>query len=61
MLAGDRGLLRRLCKAYLEHDRRLWAIERGYEVHVTAMHRLEASPKRDILYGVASHEQMLMT
>jgi hypothetical protein len=51
LLLGQRGVLRRLCKAYLEHDRVLWAEERGYAARVTRMHRLEASPKNEILYG----------
>ena len=52
LLRGPRGVLRRLCKAYLEHDRALWAIEDGgYVARVTTMHRDDASPKADILYG----------
>lgn len=50
-LSGARGVLRRLCKAYLELDRSLWAAERGYTCFVTRMHRPEATPKADILYG----------
>ena len=50
-LEGPRGVLRRLCKSYLEHDRQLWAAESGYTCHVTRMHRPEATPKADILYG----------
>jgi hypothetical protein len=30
LLTGKRGLLRRLCKAYLEQDRALHAAEHGY-------------------------------
>ena len=52
LLDGSRGLLRRLSKLYLEHDRRLWACERDYDCHLTRMHHgREASPKCDILYG----------
>ena len=51
LLEGSRGVLRRLCKAYLEHDRKLWAVDRGYACHVTRMHRPDATPKADILYG----------
>ena len=51
LLSGARGSLRRLAKAYLEHDRALWAAEAGYEAHVTRMHNPAASPKADILFG----------
>ena len=51
LLDGPRGLLRRLCKAYLELDRQLWAREQGYETCVTRMHRRDATPKADIVYG----------
>lgn len=50
-LVGARGALRRLCKCWLEHDRLLWAAERGYEARVCRMVPETASPKNHILYG----------
>lgn len=52
LLDGARGLLRRLAKLYLEHDRCLWASECGYVTRLTRMPMgRQASPKCDILYG----------
>ena len=51
LLRGRRGMLRRLAKTYLEHDRLLWAAERAYEVRFTRMPEPGATPKRDILCG----------
>ena len=47
----DTPTLRRLCKSWLEHDRMLYAIERGYSCQVCRMHVEEATPKNHILYG----------
>lgn len=55
LLRGPRGVLRRLCKTYLEHDRALWAAEQGFECHVTKIHKLGATPKDDILFGWARY------
>ena len=52
LLEGQRGLLRRLAKLFLEHDRCLWLTEKGYVARLTRMpHGVEASPKCDILFG----------
>jgi hypothetical protein len=52
LLAGSRGLLRRLAKCFLEHDRALWLGEQGYDARLTRMpHGRNASPKCDILFG----------
>ncbi|KAL1502969.1 hypothetical protein AB1Y20_011040 [Prymnesium parvum] len=50
-VSGRRGALRRLCKAWLEHDRMLYAVERGYDCRVCRMHVEDASPKNHILFG----------
>ena len=59
LLDGARGLLRRLAKLYLEHDRSMWATEHGYDARLTRMpHGRKATPKCDILVGWPTDEPL---
>jgi SAM-dependent methyltransferase len=46
-----RNRLRRVCKAVVEEDRRLWALEHGYTAHLLLMLPASASPKNDVIVG----------
>ena len=49
---------RRISKAYIEEDRRLHALEFGYNAYITTMHPKGASPKDDIIIGWPKHSYL---
>uniref|UniRef100_A0A7S4BPJ2 Methyltransferase domain-containing protein n=1 Tax=Chrysotila carterae TaxID=13221 RepID=A0A7S4BPJ2_CHRCT len=48
---SKQGTLRRLAKCWLEHDRQLWAEEKGFSCFVCRMEPPTASQKNQILFG----------
>jgi hypothetical protein len=49
---------RRISKAYIEEDRRLYALEFGYNAYITTMYPKGASPKDDIIIGWSNHSYL---